>query len=204
MPHGGRRPVRSVLVAASLACALAAPAAARAAGDQAGPNTIYLDPAKNPRGLLTLRVYVPDKGRDMTGGVGLPQVTWEPTSSTGPPPTTSPCRTLEKPSSSTITGAYGGLAGADTGPPYPGRNPPVWHKFVNLCQSGADLLFDNQVGDQLPQTGQSPCGHFGSGGFLSNLDNAYAYAFISRGFRGLLVFHCPAPTFPPTYPNAPP
>src|SRR5438128_10168171 len=32
MPHGGRRPVRSVLVAASLACALAAPTAARAAG----------------------------------------------------------------------------------------------------------------------------------------------------------------------------
>ena len=171
--------------------------------DQPGPNTIYVDPSKNPRGLLTLRVYVPDKGRDMTGGVGLPQVTWEPTSSTGPPPTTSPCRTLEKPSSSTITGAYGGLAGADTGPPYPGRNPPVWHKFVNLCQSGADLLFDNQVGDQLPQTGQSPCGNFGSGGFLSNLDNAYAYTFMSRGFGGLVVFHGRAPTFAATYPNAP-
>ena len=139
----------------------------------------------------------------MTGGVGLPQVTWEPTSSTAPPPTTSPCRTLEKPSSSTITGAYGGLAGADTGPPYPGRNPPVWHKFVNLCQSGADLLFDNQLGDRVPQTGQSPCGNFGSGGFLSNLDNAYAYTFMSRGFGGLVVFHGRAPTFAATYPNAP-
>src|SRR5437763_2233981 len=171
--------------------------------DQPGPNTIYVDPTKNPRGLITLRVYVPDQGRDMTGGVGLPQVTWEPTSSTGPPPTTSPCRDLEKPSSSTVTGAYGGLAGADTGPPYPGRNPPVWHKFVNLCQSGADLLFDNQVGDQLPQSGQNPCGNFGSGGFLSNLDNAYVYAFISQGFGRLVVFHGRAPTFAATYPNAP-
>ena len=171
--------------------------------DQPGPNTIYVDPSKNPRGLFTLRVYVPDAGRDMTGGVGLPQVTWEPTSSTGPPPTTSPCRNLEKPSSSTVSGAYGGLAGASTGPPYPGRNPPVWHKFVNLCQSGADLLFDNQLGDRVPQTGQSPCGNFGSGGFLSNLDNAYVYAFVSRGFGPLVVFHGKAPTFAATYPNAP-
>jgi hypothetical protein len=169
--------------------------------DRPGPNTIYVDPTKNPRGLITLRVYVPDAGRDMTGGVGLPQVTWEPTSS-GPPPTTSPCRNLEKPSSSTVTGAYGGLAGADTGPPYPGRNPPVWHKFVNLCQSGADLLFDNQFGDRVPSGGQNPCGNFGSGGFLSNLDNAYVYAFIARGFGPIVAFHGRAPSYAATYPNA--
>src|SRR3954463_12348143 len=72
--------------------------------DQPGPNTIYVDPSKHPTGVFTLRVYVPDQGRDQTGGVGLPQVTWEPASSTGPPPTTSPCRDLEKPSSNTVTG----------------------------------------------------------------------------------------------------
>src|SRR3954451_21382995 len=49
--------------------------------DHPGPNTAYVDPAKNPTGVLTLRVYSPDRARDMTGGVGLPQVTWEPTSS---------------------------------------------------------------------------------------------------------------------------
>src|SRR5256885_4931693 len=162
--------------------------------DQPGPNTIYVDPSKNPRGLFTLRVYVPDAGRDMTGGVGLPQVTWEPTSSTGPPPTTSPCRNLEKPSSSAVTAAYRGAAAASTGPPVSGRNPPVWHKFVNLCQSGADLLFDNQAGDQIPDSGQSPCGNFGSGGFLSNLDNAYVYAFMSRGLRPIVRFPGHAPT----------
>jgi hypothetical protein len=148
-------------------------------------------------------VYVPDQGRDMAGGVGMPQVTWEPTSSSASPSIASPCRGLEKPSSNTVTGAYGGLAGASTGPPYPGRNPPVWHKFVNLCQSGADLLFDNQFGDQFPQTGQSPCGNFGSGGFLSNLDNAYTYAFLSRGFGPMVVFRGRAPTFAATYPNTP-
>src|SRR5256714_13013805 len=79
--------------------------------DQPGPNTIYVDPSKNPAGVFTLRVYVPDLGRDSTGGVGLPQVTWEPTSSSGPPPVTSPCRGLEKPSGTTVTDAYGKSAG---------------------------------------------------------------------------------------------
>jgi hypothetical protein len=171
--------------------------------DHPGPNAIYVDPSTHPAGLLTLRVYVPDQGRDMTGGVGLPQVTWERTSSSGPSSITSPCRNLEKPSSNTVTGAYGGLAGASTGPPYPGRNPPAWHKFVNLCQSGADLLFDNSLGDQVPDTGQNPCANFGSGGFLSNIDNAYVYAFVNHGFGPIVVFRGRAPTFAATYPSAP-
>src|SRR5436305_5073328 len=140
--------------------------------DHPGPNTIYVDPSKNPTGVFTLRVYVPDQGRDETGGVGLPQVTWEPTSSSGPPPAASPCTGIEKPTSTTLTDAYAQAAGPDSGAPYPGRNPPIWHKFVNLCYSGQDLLLDNALGDQVPNTGQSPRDNFGSGGLLSNLDNA--------------------------------
>ena len=170
--------------------------------DNPGPNKIYVDPSQHPSGVFTLRVYVPDAGRDETGGVGLPQVTWEQASSTSPPATGSPCQSLEKPSSGAVTSAYAAQNGPHSGPPYPGRDPPDWHKFVNLCQSGADLLFDNQVGDQVPNTGQNPCGNFGSGGFLSNLDNAYVYSFISRGFGPLVVYHGRAPTFAATYPNA--
>jgi hypothetical protein len=169
--------------------------------DDPGPNTIYVDPTAHPAGVLTLRVYEPDAGRDVTGGVGLPQITAESTSASGPPSLTSPCRELEKPASSQVTGAYAGQNGAGGGPPYPGRNPPAWHKFVNLCQSGADLLFDNSLGDQAPQTGQNPCGSFGSGGFLSNLDNAYVYAFLSQGFGPIAVFHGQPPTFAATYPD---
>src|SRR4051812_1037501 len=83
--------------------------------DHPGPNTIYVDPSKNPAGVFTLRVYVPDRGRDSTGGVGLPQVTWEPTSSSGPPSTTSPCRSLEKPSSTTVTTPTRGRPGPAAG-----------------------------------------------------------------------------------------
>jgi hypothetical protein len=146
-------------------------------------------------------VYEPDAGLVATGGVGLPQVTWEPTSSTGPPPTSSPCQAFEKPSSSALTQFYTGQSGP-SGPPYPGRNPPVWHKFVNVCQSGADLLLDNDFGGQPPTATPNPCTNFGSGGFLSNLDISYVYAFTSTGFGPLLVFRGRAPTFAATYPHA--
>jgi hypothetical protein len=172
--------------------------------DRPGPNTIHVDPAKNPAGAFTLRVYVPDAGRDETGGVGLPQVTWEPTSSSGPPSATSPCRDLQKPSSTAVTDTYARTEGPDGGPAYPGRNPPEWRKFVNMCHSGDDLLFGNEAGDRVPDSGgQSPCDRFGEGGFLSNLDIAYVYAFISRGFGPIVVFRGRAPTFAATYPSAP-
>jgi hypothetical protein len=78
----------------------------------------------------------------------------------------------------------------------------VWHKFVNVCQSGADLLLDNDFGGQPPTPTPNPCANFGSGGLLSNLDISYVYAFVSTGFGPLVVFHARAPTFAATYPNA--
>jgi hypothetical protein len=176
--------------------------------DHPGPNTIYVDPSQHPTGLLTLRVYVPDKGRDATGGVGLPQVSWEPATSSplplpvGLPSVSSPCQGLEKPTTSVVTGAFANQNGPAAGPPYPGTDPPTWRKFVNICQSGADLLLGNPLGDQVPTSGPNPCASFGSGGFLSNLDNAYVYAFISRGYGPIVVFHGKAPTFADTYPDA--
>jgi hypothetical protein len=171
------------------------------AGFKPGPNTIYVDPSKNPAGVFTLRVYVPDKGRDVTGGVGLPQVTWQPNSQ-GAPALDSPCRQLEKPSVSVVTGGYAQQDGPETGPPLPGRPQPAWHKFTNLCQAGDDLFFDNPYGDNIPDSGQRPCDNFGSGGFLSNMDNAYVYTGINRGNGRLLVIHGKAPTFARTYPSA--
>jgi hypothetical protein len=159
-----------------------------------GPNVLYVDPSKNPAGVFTYRVYVPNKGRDITGGVGLPQLTWQPNSE-GAPAFVSPCRDLEKPSVSTVTPLYAQQDGPETGLPMPGRPTPVWHKFTNLCQAGADLFFDNPFGDNVPDSGSNPCENFGSGGFLSNMDNAYVYTGISRGHGRMLVIHGKAPTF---------
>jgi hypothetical protein len=173
--------------------------------DHPGPNTIYVDPSQHPAGLLTLRVYVPDAGRDETGGVGLPQVTWEPTSSTGALAGGSPCQGIEKPSISVLTQLYASLNGLPgLGLPFPGRNPPVWRKFVNICQAGQDLLLDNAIGDLLPTLSSSTslCSAFGTGGFLSNIDNSYVSAATSQGFGPIVVFHGEAPTFADTYPDA--
>jgi hypothetical protein len=166
-----------------------------------GANTIYVDPSKNPAGFFTLRVYVPDRGRDATGGVGIPQVTWQPNSE-GAPAFASPCRDTQKPTVSAISETYAQQDGPDTGPPVPGRPSPSWHKFTNLCQAGDDLLFENPIGDNLPDSGQRPCDNFGSGGFLSNMDNAYVYTGISRGYGKVLVIHGKAPAFARTYPSA--
>jgi hypothetical protein len=170
-------------------------------GFKPGPNTIYVDPSKNPAGVFTLRVYVPDRGLDVTGGVGIPQATWQ-ANSEGAPPIASPCTGLQKPGVSAITEAYAQQDGPESGPPFPGRNPPKWHKFTNLCQSGDDLFFDNEAGDNMPDSGQSPCANFGSGGFLSNMDNAYVYAGMNRGFGKAVVLRAKAPTFARTYPRA--
>jgi hypothetical protein len=170
------------------------------AGSAPGPNRIYVDPSKNPSGVFTLRVYVPDRGRDTTGGVGLPQITWQPNSE-GAPAVASPCQGVEKPSVSSVTSTYAQQNGPNGGANMPGRNPPRWHRFTNLCQAGQDLFFDNPYADNLPDSGQSPCSNFGSGGFLSNMDNAYVYTGITRGYGKLVVLHGKAPTFAATYPN---
>jgi hypothetical protein len=167
-----------------------------------GPNTIYVDPAKNPSGFFTLRVYVPDRGLDVAGGVGIPQATWQPNASPDAPAVASPCRELQKPTVSAVTDTYAQQDGPETGPNVPGRNPPAWHRFTNLCQAGDDLLFDNAYGDNLPDSGQRPCENFGSGGLLSNMDNAYVYSGINRGYGRAVVLHGKAPTFAKTYPSA--
>src|SRR5947208_1536153 len=65
------------------------------------PNTLYTgtgqNGAPNTSGTFIYRIYIPDKGRDDTGGVGLPTVTVEPSDGSGPQ-AASPCTNAAKPS----------------------------------------------------------------------------------------------------------
>jgi len=159
------------------------------------PNTLYpgigQDGTPNPAGMFLFRIYVPDKGRDATGGVGLPTVTIESTSS-APPSSPSPCTNVEKPS---VEGVNEALANQELpeGPSTSGTNPPTWRKFVNLASSVAINVFGepNPGGVDLDTLG-------GSGGFLSNRDNAYVSAPINRRYGQVLVTRMRAPTFPDT------
>lgn len=171
------------------------------------PNTLYTG-AANPASLLLYRVYIPNKGLDRTGGVGLPRVTIEPS---GSPPRRGiapvDCRRVAKPSSSAVNEFYAhqtplrqldGLGAS-------GKPEPEWHKFVNIPISVADNVFGSPTSEPIREgLDNVPLRELGgSGGFLSNPDNAYVYAPISRSWGQVLVLRGRAPTFPDTYRWAP-
>jgi hypothetical protein len=150
------------------------------------PNTLYTGTgqggAPNVNGALIYRVYIPDAGRDETGGTGIPTVTME--AADGGPASPSACGDFAKPPG---PGVNQGAAASDAELPLPGRpaaDPPAWRKFVNL-------LYTASPGETTQELG-------GSGGFFSNVDNAYLAASVSREHGKVLVTRMRVPTFPDT------
>ena len=168
---------------------------------QPAPNTLYTGDSRG--GTFLYRVYVPDAGRDQKGGVALPRVTLEPAGGGGAPFSADQCRELQapyaQPLNDLITGAPGLPDPTDDGQGYPGRNPPSWRLFQNLCSSAFDVLLDNEDGEALHDDASARCGN--GPGFLSNRDIAYVFAPTSRGFGELLVLRGRAPTFADTRPG---
>jgi hypothetical protein len=163
------------------------------------PNTLYTgtgqNGAPNTSGTFIYRIYIPDRGRDDMGGVGLPTVTVEPaTGEGGGAP--SACSDAEKPKGAGINESIAKQELPDR--PASASGPPRWRKFVNVLSSvGIGVTGSQQVGPaDLDRLG-------GSGGFLSNLDNAYVSAFVDRSAGKVVVTRFRAPTFPDTRPPAP-
>jgi len=167
--------------------------------EQRAPNTLYTgtgqNGAPNLQGTFIYRIYIPDSGRDDTGGVGLPTATIEPEGSEGGGEP-SPCAAVEKPKASGVNEAVAGQAAPDR-PATSQSGPPKWRKFVNLLSAiSVNVTGSPTVGPaDLDQLG-------GSGGFLSNLDNAYVSAPIDRSAGQVVVTRFRAPTFPDTRPPA--
>jgi hypothetical protein len=166
---------------------------------QRAPNTVYTgtgqNGAPNTSGTFIYRIYIPDKGRDDTGGVGLPTVTVEPASGTGGGEP-SPCAGQEKPKAEGVNDAVAQQALPDR-PATSATQNPRWRKFVNVASSVA-------VGvTGAPAVGPADLDRLGgSGGFLSNLDNAYVSSFIDRSGGKVVITRFLAPTFPDTRPPA--
>ena len=162
---------------------------------QPAPNTLYTGSSSG--GTFLYRVYVPDRGRDAKGGVPLPKVTLESAGSPGGTPGIDACRELQAPYAQPLNDLIAGAPGApdptDDGKGYPGRNPPNWRLFENLCGSAVDILLDNEDGESFHPDARSRCGD--GPGFLSNRDIAYIFTGTSRGFGELLVLRGRAPTF---------
>jgi hypothetical protein len=157
---------------------------------QPAPNTLYT--GDSPGGQFWYRVYVPDEGRDAKGGVPLPRVTLVgPAGQIAPAPALDACRETQAPYLPTPT-APAVPDPTDDGNGFPGRNPPQWRLFENLCGSAVDILLDNEDGEALHPQARERCGD--GPGFFSNRDIAYVFTGTSRGFGELLVLRGRAPT----------
>ncbi len=150
------------------------------------PNTLYTGSGQNGtpnvNGSLMYRVYIADRGRDETGGTGIPTVTLQ--AADGGPAPRSACSDFAKPPGPGINEQ---VAASDDELPLPGRtaaDPPAWRKFVNV-------LYTISPSDTTRELG-------GSGGFFSNVHNAYLASSVSRQFGKVLVTRMRAPTFPDT------
>ncbi|MDF1703901.1 MAG: hypothetical protein P1U38_03945 [Aeromicrobium sp.] len=168
------------------------------------PNTLYTENADGSKSTklfgsvgLVMRVYAPDEGRDLAGGVPLPQLSI--VSSTGRKVTLPTCPNLVP--STTLSTAVAGLDSVNL--PLTGllaQNPPRWRKFTNLASAEVGFLLDNAVTGTtlLPLVHRLTDQILPPGGFFENPDNTYIAANMDQSFGDVLVLRAKAPTTPHT------
>ena len=166
-------------------------------------NTMYTTSADGSKTsgnvvVLIIRIYAPDRGLDIKGGVPLPAVGL--VTSTGQQLAIPDCPLDIVPD----TGINQVIANAGSPTPLPrlgafGRDPLTWRKYVNAPTAVADGLTDNAVLGALngPVAGATAKA-LPSGGFFENIDNKYVYTFMDRSYGQVLVLRGKAPTTPRT------
>jgi hypothetical protein len=159
---------------------------------QRGPNTLYAG-AGRPDQELIYRLYVPDRGRDVTGGVGLPVPVLtladgtvvrgaglcSTVGSTG--------NVLE--SSRMPLDLYLSLRDQPGKPPtFPAQDPPKFGAYYSTAYTVSCIY--QGICDPNPVR---------SGGQYSNLDNRYVGAYLNREFGPVLVLTGKMPRTPRTH-----
>ncbi len=157
------------------------------------PNTLYAGVAGRSDQELIYRVYVADKGRDYSGGVGLPE----------PELTLSDGTVLRGDNLCAAVGSTGNLLETSKLPletylalrdqpgrssTFPAENPPHFGAFYNTAYTINCVFLD--VCEPNPVR---------SGGQYSNRDVSYVGAFLNRQFGPVLVLRGKLPTTPQTY-----
>lgn len=154
-------------------------------------NTVYLGSGGRPSfaGALVYRVYLPDRGRGQFGGVGLPEVALQlPDGSVVDQPAA--CTAPTNQPSTGVTRTDRGSSGP-TLPDYTTAKPrPDWERFFNVTRT---------VARQFSQDAADAAGDEQRGGFFSDANNAYVYAFMAREHGDVLVLRGRLPVVPPTY-----
>jgi hypothetical protein len=135
---------------------------------------------------VTLRIYTPDRGVGVTGGVPLPTITV--VDADGNRTTLPACPDGGLPDVGTDeTLAHAGLGEPlPSAPPSDTSAPATWRKFTGYGSTASG--------------GESP---LGSGGFGDNHEQAYIHTTFEKTRGEVLVFRGQAPTFVPTWNDVP-
>lgn len=165
------------------------------------PNTLYMSSSLSetaPVNHLMYRVYVPDAGMDRAGGVDLPSATLR-LAGGAEVDLTAGCdqARLRDDAPQRLEAAEGVYRNGDLGPipvTHPAEDPLRWERFFNVQHANGEGLTRTT-----PVHGHTDAlADTGDGGYLSNIDNAYAYALGHRGLGPVLVLRGRAPSFPRT------
>ena len=162
-------------------------------------NTVYTG-STDPTALvgMSIRNYIPDRGRDGTGGVGLPALTLNMADGRHLQGAAA-CRTL-RPSKAKSTSTFPAttwaqLVAASSDPlNAPAVNPPRWERFWNAQYSVAGIF----ISDPALRAKTYPPSD--DGGFQSNPDTRYMTTAISLKFGSVVTVSGKLPTFPLTLP----
>ncbi len=189
----------------------------------AGPITETDDTGTHELNLLMLRVYVPDKGTDLTGGVGLPKPTLRLADGTVlkgqalcdavdseskalghtrvPDPgalliSEDSYRAMRYPNElGAPVDVFAGLTSVprEVSPWFPAVRDGEWR-----AQYDRRYLLQLWTGDDAPGANPTPPARGASGGFFPNIHNAYVRTAINRHFGKVAVFRGKLPTAPTT------
>jgi hypothetical protein len=169
--------------------------------EQPAANTLYTgqtDPAA--RLGMSMRNYLPDKGRDGTGGAGLPELTLnlaDGTQLTGDAACAALQPTEDRSTSTFPQEAWKSFVASSADPVNaPAVNPPKWERFWNALYSVAGIFIDD------PALRAATYPPTDSGGFQSNPDTRYLTAQISLNFGKVLTVSGKLPRFPRTLPRS--
>lgn len=165
------------------------------------PNTIYTQTTDPEARLgMSIRHYLPDRGRDGTGDAGLPRHILNLADGTKLRGKQA-CAMLDPikdPSKSTFPpGLWKSLVASSADPENaPAVNPPKWERFWNALYNVAGIF----ITDPFERAATYPPNDVG--GFQSNPDTRYLIVPVSLKFGPLVTVSAKMPTYPKTLPRA--
>jgi hypothetical protein len=155
------------------------------------PNTVYLGSDGRPAysGSVVYRVYLPDRGRNQFGGTGLPEVALRLPDETGVDQPVACSAPTNQPTTG-VNAADRRSGGPRTRALSTASDPLDWERFFNIARSVARAASEDAAA-RVPAEQQ--------GGFFSDQNNAYVYAFTSREHGDVLVLTGRMPDVAQTY-----